>query len=497
MHYIYRCRDCIYAFYHKAGSGIVYRMFKSGRWYDEGIMIKAANPLFSLTQVRDTLYIFASDARGNITLTTIPPSRLGSSLDAVPTKVIMQSSAVRSNKVLIHPLIYSKGIALIYNSVSDSGGEEFRENLIMMRHMGADGLWDEANAIDRFASTRALVYEMQNVEADHGLVFYQTKSQDLQIGYREVTPRRYGDFVPVLATGYSVTDMSFLTTYEGIHFLFICKGMFSGQLVYRKRTDIGLSAPVIIYEGQRIEHCLLFYIKNRLHVTFMIGGQPYMCVSEDDGDSFSRPVRYTNKFCQLPMKAHYIDAYMMEPDMLFARQVYVDASRPWDVQMIPELYDDFLPTREAEIDYTNDRRREDLYDDEPPRQYEDEWSSWYGEASREMRQSESGRHPDMPRQSEPSRRPDVPRNDERDLMVELEAARRIIAEKEMKIAFLTQKLAQDQMSRARVERKAEQRASEHRNAQRQPAERQAEAQIPQSQPSQESEKALGDESESL
>ncbi len=450
-------------------------------------MIKAANPLFSLTQVRDTLYIFASDARGNITLTKIPPNRLGSSLESIPTKVIMQSSAVRSNKVLIHPLIYSKGIALIYNTVSDSGGEEFKENLIMMRHMGADGQWDEASAIDRFASTRSLVYEMQNVEADHGLVFYQNKGQDLQIGYREITPRRYGDFIPVLSTGYSVTDMSFLTTYEGIHFLFICKGMFSGQLVYRKRTDIGLSAPVVIYEGQRIEHCLLFYLKNRLHVTFMIGGQPYMCVSNDDGDSFSRPVRYTNKFCQLPMKAHYVDAYMMEPDMLFARQVYVDASRPWDVQMIPELYDDFLPTHEHEIEYADDHRRDDLYDDEPPQQYEDEWSSWYGEASREMR-GEGGRRSDMPRQSESVRRSDVPRYDERDLQVELEAARRIIAEKEMKIAFLTQKLAQDQMSRVRAERKAEQ---------RQPAKRQPEAQAPPSQAPQESEKAPGDESESL
>jgi hypothetical protein len=119
--------------------------------------------------------------------------------------------------------------------------------------------------------------------------------------------------------------------------------MFSSQLIYRKKDVSEFSNPIVLYEAQRIEKCLLCYVKNCLHVFFHAAGQLFVCVSENQGASFSRPARYKKKFCQNPEKAYYLSVVPQSEAEFFVRQVFVDHQSPWDVQILPDLYDEFYP----------------------------------------------------------------------------------------------------------------------------------------------------------
>jgi hypothetical protein len=123
--------------------------------------------------------------------------------------------------------------------------------------------------------------------------------------------------------------------------------MFSSQLIYRKKAGKDFGRPIVIHEAQRIENCLVFIVQKTLRVSFQSSGILYMCVSEDNGETFGRPVRYKAKFCQSPEKAVYISQTSQSESQAFMREVYVDHACPWDVQMIPELYEDFYPSLKA------------------------------------------------------------------------------------------------------------------------------------------------------
>jgi hypothetical protein len=138
-----------------------------------------------------------------------------------------------------------------------------------------------------------------------------------------------------------VADTSCLTTDNGIYTVAIVKTMFSCQLVFRRNITGAFDGPMVLHEAQNIENCLLFYVKGALYITFLTSGSLFMCASEDKGASFSRPARYRNRFCQGPEKAFFISQPDQSEDGLYLRQVYVDRHSPWDIQVVPELYDEF------------------------------------------------------------------------------------------------------------------------------------------------------------
>lgn len=226
---------------------------------------------------------------------------------------------------------------MVYNTLSADGNSHY----LLTQRMGERGAWEPSSRIDKFQPLGHALYETQATGPEHMLLFYQTRTGENQLGYREVTPTRYGSYQRLHSAPGAISDTAFLTTGNAVHALYIVKTLFSCQLLYRRRTEDDFSTPVLLWEAPRIDQCLLSFVYDNLYATCIIGGQPYAAVSENRGVSFSRMTLYKRKFCFDPVKALFLTAAPMSENELYIRQIYVDRSAPWDVQMIPDLYPAF------------------------------------------------------------------------------------------------------------------------------------------------------------
>ena len=341
MYYIIRTNRYINSFYHTRQRGIMRRFFFKGRWQAEQVIAKNCRDNFTVHYEDDIIYLFCQDSLGDITAVTINVSN-----GSVSRRVVLKNQSDHVLQIFLHPIILDKGLTIIYNTPS----LEDRSNYLMTQQLNDNGLWSPASRIDKYWSDN---YEVQRLTSDHLLLFYQTRTLENNLGYREITPEKQGRYNVYYSTNYFVSDNSCLTTENGIHTLFVVKSMFSSQLIYRRNLTGEFSSPMVLYESQRIEKCLMFFIRDNLYVTFIASGYLYISMSDDKGVSFSRPVRYHNKFCQNPEVAFFINQSEQTENSMYLRHVYVDRTSPWDIQIIPEMFDEFFPAyTETENDDT-------------------------------------------------------------------------------------------------------------------------------------------------
>ncbi|MDR1559206.1 MAG: hypothetical protein LBS84_05815 [Clostridiales bacterium] len=354
MYYIIRTDGYIGAFYHIRQRGIVRRVYLKGRWQAEQVIAENCRENFTAHYEDDIIYLFCQDTLGDIIAVTINVTD-----DSINRRVVLKNQSDHIQQVWLHPIIMDRGISIIYNAAS----AEDRSNYLMLQQLNDSGQWSPASRIDKYWAN---IFEVQRVARDHLLLFYQTRSPENKLGYREVTPEKQGHYITYYTTNYFVSDTSCLTTDNGIHTLFVVKSMFSSQLIYRRNVTGEFAPTIVLYEAQRIEKCLLFFVRDNLYITFMAAGYLFVCMSEDKGASFSRPVRYRNKFCQNPEKAYFISQPAQSENGMFLRQVYVDRGSPWDIQIIPDLAEDFFPaySEKEEDEARTDRARSPEYADE-------------------------------------------------------------------------------------------------------------------------------------
>jgi hypothetical protein len=312
----------------------MYRVYRRGRWSEELPAAKNARDNFTVTEDGGVLHLFCQDAQGDIILATLDVGG-----EKWASRVVLKNQLDRIHSIVLHPIITETGLTIIYNTP----GTEDRGSFLSIQNLDAKGQWSKATRLDKFFASGPSLFEVQRVSKNHLILFYQKRGQENNLGYMEITPEQQGNYNIFFTTNYFVSDSSYLTTENGIHLLFVVKSMFSSQLIYRKKMDDEISNPIVLHEAQRIENCLLYFAKGSLYAAFLAAGQLCQCVSLDKGNSFSRPVRYKYKFCQNPEKANFSSQTPQSEDTAFLRQVYVDRACPWDIQIIPDAYEDFFP----------------------------------------------------------------------------------------------------------------------------------------------------------
>lgn len=338
MNYIVNLGDRLLCFYYVEGGGISYRVFENGKWGAATTLLKEALEHYSVTlDEKGHVFLFCQDSKGDIILCT---EQEASEWDR---RVILQNESGDIVPVQMHPMVTEEGLTLIYNVPSGNKGTQ---NIVCQKR-NKNGIWHSPEQIDSFIPMRREMFCVQPVSAKHWLIFYQSGQPmrpEQQLGYREITLERRGNFHAFQANAYNITDYSFLTTYDSVHVLYIVNSLFSSQLIYRKKDGAQFGSSIVLWEGQQPENCLLFLVKQTLYATYMYRGHLYYMTSTDQGVSFSRPMRYRNKFCLRPVKARYLSRAPQQIQKFFCRELYTDSESAWDIQLLPELYEDFYPT---------------------------------------------------------------------------------------------------------------------------------------------------------
>ena len=328
--YIVRMADggglfCIYS----TPSGGHMRRYEGGRWAKPEVVAPEAKTLSVCTDKSGGLHLLYQDRVGDLFLQRYRG-------DTWRTKPLAQKKeALPLGQGKVYPLLGDDSLTILNKS----------DDKLLMRVMDISGKWGNPHNLEDAISGPEYV---QPLGPSHALVFYQRPTAggtDAVLGYREVSPTQYTSFYPIWrpGNGQRIIDASFLATADTLHCLLVVKGLFSSQLVYLRKLDESFRPALVLAEGKDISNCLLVYVGGVLRAFLVSGGQLGYAASEDGGASFSPVVRYTNKFCSIPTKSTYLSHIPMSESRYFIRQVFVDQHNPTDIQLMPDLHEDFYP----------------------------------------------------------------------------------------------------------------------------------------------------------
>ncbi len=335
--YIVRTKDdVLLSFYYSDQYELHYKLYENNKWSEKRRIIDNVKDTYSITMSSDgTIYLFCQDREGNIILCQ------SDSLNEWVTKVILRNQSSKIHRIFFNGLIDENGLNLIYNvPIPDEDSHH-----LMSQSVNNRGEWSEAKTIDKIISLPNKLFDMQPITKSHSLLFYQKRTPENRLGYREFTVTALSDYHIFHTTGYHILETSFLTTSNAIHVLYVVKSMFSIQILYRKKESHAFTNPIVIWEAQKLSNCMLTIIENNLYATWVSASQLYYSVSTDLGNSFKRPVKYNNRFSQTAIKANYISYEAMAEHQFVCHELYVNKDNICDILFLPDMYKNFHPAK--------------------------------------------------------------------------------------------------------------------------------------------------------
>ena len=276
---------CFYFDY--ANNNIMLKKYldKNNTWSVPSVIFNNALDTYTINIYFNQINLFCQNRFGNVFLCSYKNNSWQS-------KIILQS---RFNYDLkIYPIIninnLNQDFCLLYNTPAD------KNNFYLVMSQLKNNRWQPLAQIDKIYSLKNFCVQDLNLNLNNNylIAFYITlkKSNEINLGYREITSNQQSDFNIIHSTYYKITDTCFLVTNNSIHSLFTIKNLFTRQLIYKKKQGDYFSKPIVLFESTNINNNLLLIIKNNLYVCWTINNKIYFCVSKDNGLSFDKPKIY-------------------------------------------------------------------------------------------------------------------------------------------------------------------------------------------------------------
>ena len=269
------------------------------------------------------IYIFCQDYEGEIILCKVEDN-----------KIVKKSLFVNKDKslknTLFYPIFFKNNISLIYNTKGEN-----ENNFLTIKTFINGEKWTNSENIDTFYVLQNNIFDIQKIDENHIIVAYQKKSNDIQIGYKEIKDFNISNFITIHKTAYQMIDYSFIVFRQEIHYLYIIKTLFSSQVIYRRKGANGLESPVIIFDGQRVKDCIINIIDNNLYCSFISNNTLFYCKSEDFGRTFSNVIRYEKPIARDVIKAKFLSFNNI--DRCSINHIYVDSKNHLNIYMLAEL----------------------------------------------------------------------------------------------------------------------------------------------------------------
>lgn len=279
------------------------------------------------------IYIFYQDKKGNIYL------KYGYT-NKWKDHIIQQNNLKTIHNVYFHSIINENGIHLLYNSYS----EESKYYDIVSHQMYQNGKWGEPEVIDKCSATLTPQFTMQAINENLYILYYQSEGTENIVGYREyhLPTNKWSNFKTALQTKNQIVDYSFMTTDNSIHALYIIRGAYASQLIYKKKTSEAFSVPLFLVESRVIHACSIFKIDDQIWAIFSIDEYAYSLVSYDNGDTFSRAPKYKTEIFPDIIKATYINNNYIGRNDINLNSLLVDVNNPGSTAIVTDIYPHFF-----------------------------------------------------------------------------------------------------------------------------------------------------------
>lgn len=120
----------------------------------------------------------------------------------------------------------------------------------------------------------------------------------------------------VYATGYYITDYSYVITEDSIHFVFLLSGIYGSKIVYVRKESNKVSKAKTIVENTLARDCIIAIIQNKVCIWWRTSRKLYSIVSYDMGESFKQQGLYKGKFETNSVKAVLVEKINKEINIL-------------------------------------------------------------------------------------------------------------------------------------------------------------------------------------
>lgn len=252
------------------------------------------------------------------------------------SKILFKNENNNNHQTVFKPLFLNSSISFLYNSSVSESKTDYISVKTLIENKG----FTKPENIDIFSPFSNNIFNLEKIDENNFVLIYQKRERELQLGYKEISNGKIGNFVPIHKTGYQLVDYSYLVCDEVIHFIYIIKNMFSNQVIYKRKDEAGMSSSVVLYEGQKTKSCNISLIKNRLYCMFTINQSLYYTVSDDFGNIFSSISKYKKMFNENTVKGNFISKLPKED--LVLNEVYINTESPLSIEFLPEFYPEFF-----------------------------------------------------------------------------------------------------------------------------------------------------------
>lgn len=333
--YIIKRGDSILSFYYGENKSIYMQKLYNNN-IEKVKVIENVLDYFSVSlNKNDEIYIFCQSQQGNIMI-------LKSKKNDFEALSLFDQDFKISNRTICVPLFFENNISVIFNSLTENN----RENYISIKTLIQQNNWTKTENIDIFSISNNNIFEAQKINEQDAIIVYEKRDKDIQLGFKEIINGKISPFNIIHRTGYQVVDFSFLSLDNKIHFIYIVKNLFSSQVIYRRKDENGISAPIILYEGQKVKNCNIAFIENKLYCMYVINNSLFYCISNDLGKTFLGVSKYKKNFNQDIIKCNFITS--VNTKGIYLNEVYVDYKNPLNIQFIPEIYPNYI----SKVNYT-------------------------------------------------------------------------------------------------------------------------------------------------
>lgn len=306
----------ITAIYYSLGN-ICVKKIEKGMWGKEEIIASGVKPEFSVFEYNSDYMVIYQNKNGSMYL-------CGDGKEGIK---ILESLGDDKNNIVINAEIWNNQMELIYN-LPDKNGE-----YIVRQKKRADSSWSKPEKIDDFVPFNNSFFKVHYADKNNKVIFYQKRMPEIQFGYREIN-ENISNFKMVYATGYYITDYSYVITEDSIHFVFLLSGIYGSKIVYVRKESNKVSKAKTIVENTLARDCIIAIIQNKVCIWWRTARKLYSTVSYDMGESFKQQGVYKGKFETNSVKAVLVEKNQ-QGDKYIANEVYVPSDKPYIIELLP------------------------------------------------------------------------------------------------------------------------------------------------------------------
>lgn len=197
--------------------------------------------------------------------------------------------------------------------------------------------FSKVKVIDNVKCANNVPFDIKVSENKEIYIMYEKMTDKYELGYRKFSEDKWSNFYLIEKNVYPYSDYSMLLNKGDLHFVFIRNNTSTKSVVYCIGNHINFIFNKL-YEGEEIDSCLSFIIKNNVWITWIEKDKVYSSFSINDGKNFSMPpyCEYINSSDII--KANYISNFYLDKKNIVLNQAYLEDKEGIRYVLISSVY---------------------------------------------------------------------------------------------------------------------------------------------------------------